>query len=74
MTYSSLFGKFFLRIFNIMEQIRDTKLLQKIAVVIKELREKKGVSQETVYNDTNISIIKCNYLLIDIFGKVQINF
>ena len=56
MTYSSLFKKIFLRTFNLMEQIRDTKLLQKIAVVVKELRERKGVSQETVYNDTNIHI------------------
>lgn len=39
-----------------MAQIRDTKLLQKISIVIKQLREEKGVSQEDVYNDLNIHI------------------
>ena len=39
-----------------MGQIRDNKLLQKIAVVIKQLRDDKGVSQEEVYNDINIHI------------------
>lgn len=39
-----------------MSQIRDTKLLQKIAIVIRQLREAKGVSQEEVYNDINIHI------------------
>ena len=39
-----------------MGQIRDTKLLQKIALVIKELREAKNLTQEDVYNDTNIHI------------------
>lgn len=39
-----------------MGQIRDQKLLQKIALVLKELREAKGLTQEDVYNDTNIHI------------------
>lgn len=39
-----------------MPQIRDTKLLQRIALVIKELREKKEMSQEEVYNETNIHV------------------
>jgi transcriptional regulator with XRE-family HTH domain len=39
-----------------MAQIRDSKLLQKIALVFKELREAKGLTQEDVYNDTNIHI------------------
>jgi transcriptional regulator with XRE-family HTH domain len=39
-----------------MGQIKDQKLLQKIALVFKELRETKGVTQEDVYNDTNIHI------------------
>ena len=39
-----------------MGQIRDTRLLQKIALVIKELREEEGLTQEDVYNDTNIHI------------------
>jgi ribosome-binding protein aMBF1 (putative translation factor) len=39
-----------------MGQLRDTKLLQKIALVIKDLREAEGFTQEDVYNDTNIHI------------------
>ena len=39
-----------------MSQVRDNKLLTKIAVVVKQLREEKGLSQEEVYNDTNIHI------------------
>ncbi len=39
-----------------MAQIRNTKLLKKIAIVIKELREEKGLTQEEVYNDTNIHV------------------
>lgn len=39
-----------------MGQIRDNKLLQKIAIVVKQLRDDKGVSQEDVYNDINIHI------------------
>lgn len=39
-----------------MNQIRDNKLLKKISVVVKQLREDKGLSQEEVYNDTNIHV------------------
>ena len=39
-----------------MAQIRDAKLLQKIALVIKELREARNLTQEDVYNDTNIHV------------------
>ena len=39
-----------------MSQVRDNKLLKRIAVVVKQLREEKGLSQEEVYNDTNIHI------------------
>jgi transcriptional regulator with XRE-family HTH domain len=39
-----------------MGHIRDTKLLKKIAIVLKELREENGLTQEDVYNDTNIHI------------------
>ena len=39
-----------------MPQIRDDKFLQKIAFVIKELREAKYLTQEKVYKDTNIHI------------------
>jgi transcriptional regulator with XRE-family HTH domain len=49
--------RIFLLIFtNQMAQIRDSKLLQKIALVFKELREARGLTQEDVYNDTNIHI------------------
>ncbi|NIG53877.1 helix-turn-helix domain-containing protein [Chitinophaga sp. Cy-1792] len=37
-------------------QIRDNKLLKGIAAVLKDLREVKDVSQEEVYNDTNIHV------------------
>ncbi len=39
-----------------MAQIRDNRLLQKIALVLKELREDCELTQEQVYNDTNIHI------------------
>jgi transcriptional regulator with XRE-family HTH domain len=39
-----------------MGQIRNIKLLKDIAIVIKQLREAKDVSQETVYNEINIHI------------------
>ena len=39
-----------------MGQLRDTKLLQKIALVIKELRDARNLTQEEVYNDTNIHV------------------
>ena len=39
-----------------MAQIRDKKLLRNIALVIKELRDDMGASQESVYNETNIHI------------------
>jgi len=39
-----------------MAHLKDIKLLQKIALILKELREEKVLSQEEVYNDTNIHI------------------
>ena len=39
-----------------MGEIRDSKLLQKIALVIKKLREEAELTQEDVYNDINIHI------------------
>jgi DNA-binding Xre family transcriptional regulator len=57
MTYSSLSKKSFILTLSIkMAQIRDTKLLQRIALVAKKLREDKELTQEDVYNDTNIHI------------------
>lgn len=41
-----------------MAQIRDFKLLKKIALVIKELRESRKVTQEDVYNELNIHIAR----------------
>lgn len=38
------------------EQIRNNKLLKGIATVLKELRDAKAISQEEVYNDTNIHV------------------
>lgn len=57
MTNTSLIKNLFLLHFTVrMKQIRDTKLLQKVAIVIKQLREEKNMTQEDVYNDTNIHI------------------
>lgn len=39
-----------------MGQIRDERLLNKIALRIKSLREEKGISQEQLYNETEIHI------------------
>jgi transcriptional regulator with XRE-family HTH domain len=39
-----------------MGQIRDDNILLGITLVLKELRDMKGVSQEDVYNETNIHI------------------
>ena len=41
-----------------MGQLKDTELLSQIAQRLKELRERKGVSQEQVYNDTEIHIAR----------------
>ena len=41
-----------------MQRWRDTKLLEAVAGRLKELRIAKGVSQETVYEDTGIHIGK----------------
>ncbi len=39
-----------------MQHVRDINLLSKIAFVLKELREEKGVSQIVVFNETNVNI------------------
>ena len=41
-----------------MAQIRDQELLQRIALELKRLREKSGLSQEDVYNETDIHIAR----------------
>jgi DNA-binding XRE family transcriptional regulator len=39
-----------------MAQIRNTDLLRKIAVVLKELREENHLTQDDVYYDTKIHV------------------
>lgn len=56
--------EFFLLLAN-MKQIRNQELLIHIALRIKQLREKNGVSQEIMYFDTQIHVArietaKCN--------------
>ena len=41
-----------------MAQIRDQELLQRIALRLKQLRDKKGLSQEQIYNETDIHIAR----------------
>lgn len=41
-----------------MKQIRNQQLLLSIALRIKQLREKKGVSQEVMYMDTQIHVAR----------------
>jgi transcriptional regulator with XRE-family HTH domain len=41
-----------------MAQVRDEILLQKIALKLKALREKKGLSQEQLYNETDVHIAR----------------
>lgn len=41
-----------------MAQIRDQELLHKIALKLKQLREKKGLSQVDVLNETDIHIAR----------------
>ena len=41
-----------------MAQIRNTKLLKKIALVIKQIRETKKLTQEQVLLDTSIHIAR----------------
>ena len=41
-----------------MAQMRDDKLLLSIALVLKELRESRGVSQHEVYFETNVHIAR----------------
>lgn len=49
-----------------MAQIRDEVLLEKIALRLKALREKKGVSQETVYHETEIHIARIEAVKVNI--------
>lgn len=49
-----------------MAQFRDQELLNKIARRLKHLREDKGLSQEQVYNETDIHIARIE------LGKINI--
>ena len=46
----------FYRLCCLMAQLRDDILLKKIALRLKTLREEKGLSQEELYNETDIHI------------------
>jgi transcriptional regulator with XRE-family HTH domain len=48
-------------------QLKNKKLLQCIATQVKELRSKKNLTQEDVYNDTNIHLARIET------GKVNIS-
>lgn len=50
-----------------MGQLKNKKLLQWIASQVKELRSKKNLTQEDVYNDTNIHLARIET------GKVNIS-
>lgn len=53
--------------FSYMEsRLRNEKMLQAISVQLKELREKKGLTQEEVYNDTGIHISRIETSKINI--------
>lgn len=49
-----------------MKQIRNDILLKKIALRLKALREEKGLSQEELYNETNIHIARIETARINI--------
>jgi transcriptional regulator with XRE-family HTH domain len=48
-------------------QLKNKKLLQWIAAQVKDLRSKKNLTQEDVYNDTNIHLARIET------GKVNIS-
>ncbi|KIC93553.1 helix-turn-helix domain-containing protein [Flavihumibacter solisilvae] len=41
-----------------MAQLKDTKLLKKIALMLKQIRQEKGLTQDEVFVDTNIHIAR----------------
>ena len=41
-----------------MSQQKNIKILQKVAKKLKEIREQKGLSQQEVYDDTDIHIAR----------------
>lgn len=49
-----------------MVQTRNNILLKKIAVRLKSLREEKGLTQEEMYNETNIHIARIETAKVNI--------
>ena len=49
-----------------MKQIRNQELLLQIALRIKQLREKRGVSQEIMYMDTQIHVARIETAKINV--------
>ena len=49
-----------------MGQIKDEILLKKISLRLKALREEKGVSQEQLYNETDIHIARIETAKVNI--------
>lgn len=49
-----------------MAQIRDQILLHKIALRLKALRERKGVSQDDIFEDTKIHIARIETAKINV--------
>ncbi len=49
-----------------MGQIRDEILLRKIALGLKKLREESGISQDALYNDTDINVARIETAKVNI--------
>ena len=49
-----------------MGQIKDEILLKKIALRLKSLREERGISQEQLYNETDIHIARIETARVNI--------
>ena len=49
-----------------MGQLRDEEIIRKVAYRIKELREQKRLTQEQLYNDTNIHIGRIESLKVNV--------
>ena len=57
MTNSSLARPFVsVNLLALMGQVRDIKLLKKIAILLKELRDANDLTQDQVYDDTKIHV------------------
>ena len=49
-----------------MGQLRDEEIIRKVAYRIKDLREQKRLTQEQLYNDTNIHIGRIESLKVNV--------